>query len=235
MFCSGDLVYKFHTWKKGRRDCKELLTFILQRVALLLACSLIMHQYVMPELQNASYYIDKREHLNLLATFVKLALPIHIVWSAFFYFYLLKASLKLPALLFGTDMVTYIQDWWNSANIAAYWATWNYQTHLFFKEEVFVPALEMGLSKHQAACVVGVISGVIHEYLWTIPFRIGYGGAFLIMMAQIPFSSLSKYISCRFGNEWGNILVWMQLIIGHTLYAILIHYFTQYLPNKSTI
>lgn len=228
MFCSGHLLYRLNTWKKGKRDYKKIFIHIMYSIALLYTCLFIWYQFILPELKNTTDYINKKQYLQLTCTCLKLALPIHIQWLTFCYMYLMLTYMKLPTFLWGTNEISFTKDWWNSTNIAAYWSTWNYQTHLIFKEEIFIPAMKMGYSKHQAAFFVSVISGVIHEYMWTIPFRIGYGSAILIMIAQIPLSSITKYVSERVGKQWGNVLVWLQLIVGHTTAFIVLYNFTQY-------
>lgn len=71
----------------------------------------------------------------------------------------------MMGLLGGTADITLATDWYNSENTTIFWTKWNYQVHIWLKECFFLPLIQMGYSKKFAAVSVGVISGILHEYL----------------------------------------------------------------------
>merc|ERR1712212_736510 len=61
------------------------------------------------------------------------------------------------------------------------------------------------------------------EYVISVPLQMFKAYAFLGMFSQIPLMRISTFAQERMGNRWGNVIVWMSLIIGQPL-AVLMYY-----------
>jgi len=80
-----------------------------------------------------------------------------------------------------------------------------------------------GCSKTIATTVVFLVSAILHEYVISVPLQMFKAYAFLGMFLQIPLMRISTFAQERLGNRWGNVIVWMSLIIGQPL-AVLMYY-----------
>lgn len=57
----------------------------------------------------------------------------------------------------------------------------------------------------------------------SVPLKTFKIWAFIGMMGQIPLSHFSRYMEKRFGERWGNMVVWASIILGQPL-CIMMYY-----------
>ncbi|KAF5282296.1 hypothetical protein FQR65_LT14350 [Abscondita terminalis] len=199
------------------RDIKKIFKSIFVAIIIHYLIAFIVYQYIIPERVAALVQLNKKNYIKLVQSFLGLILPLNLCWLLYFYCYLCKIFFPLGNHLMGTVDVVYSYDWWNSSNFTTFWIKWNHQVHLLLKNHVYATALQWGCSKRQSTYTVGLISGVLHEYLVSGPLRSVYGLGTVAMLLQIPAASVSKYICEHYGERCGNLFVWSSLIIFNNL------------------
>lgn len=108
---------------------------------------------------------------------------------------------------------SFYQDWWNAESISIFWKNWNQPVHRWAKRHIYVPLLKKGYSKLTATTIVFIVSGIFHEYIFSIPLKMLSYWAFLGMIVQVPFAILTSKVE----GHYANIFVWFSLIIGQPL------------------
>ena len=184
-------------------------------------------QVVAPNLANLLKDLEAtngRYTVQILAEYwLKLAISNTYMWLLVFYFYFhLYLNLFAELLRFG-DRVFY-KDWWNSAEVAAYWRLWNLPVHYWLVRHLYFPCVRWKFSKSQATFVVFFFSAVMHEVLISVPFHMLRPWAFLGMMGQLPLVGITKFLYRRYPDSGlGNILFWVSFCVVGQPMAILLY------------
>lgn len=100
---------------------------------------------------------------------------------------------------------------------------------LFVYRHIYLPLIDCGLSRGQAGMVVFFISAVLHEFLISVPLKMPRMWAFLCMFSQMPYAHVVHRMFPH-GGAWGNLAVWITLIIGQPL-AMLFYFHDYYLAH----
>ena len=61
------------------------------------------------------------------------------------------------------------------------------------------------------------------EYLISVPLRLFKVWGFLGMLVQAPLFPITKFVETRLGPRFGNVFVWISLILGQPL-AVMMYY-----------
>jgi diacylglycerol O-acyltransferase-1 len=184
-------------------------------------------QVVAPTLANLLKDLeatDGRYTYHILAEYwLKLTISNTYMWLLMFYFFFhLYLNLLAEVLRFG-DRVFY-KDWWNSAEVSAYWRLWNLPVHYWLVRHLYFPCIRMNLSRQFSTFLVFLFSAVMHEVLISIPFHSLRPWAFLGMMGQIPLVVVTKYLYRKYpGSSIGNILFWVTFCVVGQPMAILLY------------
>jgi len=195
-------------------------SFLLKRALEVFVCSqvclCIVQQYIMPSVVSALIPFSNMEFSLVSERLLKLALPNHLLWLISFYVLFHSFLNTLAEILQFADR-SFFRDWWNASNLETFWKNWNLPVHRWCVRHVYKPLLGMGYSKKVAMVVVFVISAFFHEYLLSVPLRMFGIWIGLGMAAQAPLVFFSRFIERKFGPRWGNMIVWLSLIIGQPL------------------
>ncbi|KAG5443347.1 Diacylglycerol O-acyltransferase 1 [Clonorchis sinensis] len=209
--------------------------FLLKRLfELLFLTQLIFclaQQWMLPTLRNSVAPISKSDFSQIIERCLKLAIPNHLIWLLFFYASFHSLFNAVGELLRFGDRFFY-SDWWNAETVPAFWSKWNIPVHRFARRHIYLPLLGFGLTRPQAGIVVFFISAVLHEFLISIPLKMLHMWAFFGMLSQMPYAQLVKRLFPN-GGAWGNVAVWMTLIIGQPL-AMLFYFHDYYLVHYVT-
>lgn len=128
----------------------------------------------------------------------------------------------------------FYSDWWNATNIEVFWRTWNLPVHRWCVRHLYIPLVDKGYSRMVASTMVFLFSAFFHEYLVSVPLKMFKTWAFMGMMAQMPLSHLSCQVEKRYGPRWGNVMVWLSLIVGQPL-AIMMYYHDFVITNFNDV
>lgn len=204
------------------RTSKIRIRFLVRRIleslfinALILALG---QQWIVPTVIHSLKPFQELDFPRFFERIMKLAIPNHFLWLMFFYAYFHSFLNIVSELIYFGDR-TFYKDWWNSPNITYFWQNWNIPIHRWAKRHVYAPLLRNGYTKIQASLFVFFISAFFHEYIVSIPLRMLKPWAFMSMLMQVPLAVMTSYMK----NPWGNIVVWLSLIIGQPM-AIMMYY-----------
>ncbi|XP_075796589.1 diacylglycerol O-acyltransferase 1 isoform X6 [Pelodiscus sinensis] len=182
----------------------------------------LIQQWIVPNIHKSMKPINEIESTLLTEYILKLAVPNHFIWLIFFYWYFHSCLNCLAELLRFGDRQFYL-DWWNADSVLQFWSRWNIPAHRWLDRHIYRPLLHHGYDKWQARMTVFLLSACFYEYLIAIPLKMFRFWMFFAMAAQVPLACLMKKL---FGGNFGNILVWISLVLGPPLMVLL--YFHDY-------
>uniref|UniRef100_H2YCG7 O-acyltransferase n=1 Tax=Ciona savignyi TaxID=51511 RepID=H2YCG7_CIOSA len=186
----------------------------------------LIQQWVVPVLQKAILPIHNYEGYTIMERLLKLSVPNHFIWLVFFYFFFHSVLNALAEVMKFADREFY-RDWWNAETIVYFWQAWNIPVHKWCVRHCYKPLLSIGCPKFAAQVSVFLLSAFFHEYLVSIPLHMFKAWAFFGMTMQIPLSVFTSWVSKRFSSNYGNMIVWMSLILGQpvAILAYVYHYY----------
>ena len=79
---------------------------------------------------------------------------------------------------------------------------------------LYKPLVTAGNSRTTATLIVFATSAFFHEYLISVPLRLFKVWGFVGMLVQAPLFPVSKFVEKYFGPRFGNVFVWISLILG---------------------
>ncbi|XP_068855185.1 diacylglycerol O-acyltransferase 1-like [Aphelocoma coerulescens] len=166
------------------------------------------------------------DYSRIIERLLKLAVPNHLIWLIFFYWFF-HSCLNVVAELLQFGDREFYRDWWNSESVTYFWQNWNIPVHKWCLRHFYKPMLKRGVSKWTAQAAVFLASAFFHEYLVSVPLRMFRLWAFMGMAAQIP---LAWVVSRFLRGNYGNAAVWMSLILGQPV-AVLMYVHDYYVLN----
>ncbi|XP_055343981.1 diacylglycerol O-acyltransferase 1-like [Paramacrobiotus metropolitanus] len=189
----------------------------------------LAQQWLLPIMQNSVAPLRDSDWSKIMERLLKLAIPNHCMWLIGFYLFFHSAMNAIAEVMRFADRQFY-KDWWNAETVQDFWRNWNMPVHRWASRHMFVPLLDNGFKKWQAALFVFLVSAFFHEYVVSIPLGIFRLWAFMGMLMQIPFA---MFVQRFMKGPLGNMAVWMSLIVGQPL-AILMYFHDYYiLETKS--
>uniref|UniRef100_A0A3Q4HFL3 O-acyltransferase n=1 Tax=Neolamprologus brichardi TaxID=32507 RepID=A0A3Q4HFL3_NEOBR len=163
------------------------------------------------------YFLKEMDFSRMVERLLKLAVPNHLIWLIFFYWFF-HSSLNFVAELLQFGDREFYRDWWNSETVTYFWANWNIPVHKWCLRHFYKPMLRKGVNKFLAQTAVFLASAFFHEYLVSVPLKMFRLWAFMGMMAQVP---LALFVSRFLNGNYGNAAVWISLIIGQPIAVLM--------------
>ncbi|XP_074842550.1 diacylglycerol O-acyltransferase 1 [Carettochelys insculpta] len=197
----------------------EMLFFIQLLVGLI-------QQWMVPTIQNSMKPFRDMDYSRIIERLLKLAVPNHLIWLIFFYWFF-HSSLNVLAEVLQFGDREFYRDWWNSESVTYFWQNWNIPVHKWCLRHFYKPMIKRGVSKWTAQTAVFLASAFFHEYLVSVPLKMFRLWAFMGMMAQIPLAWL---VGRFLRGNYGNAAVWISLIIGQPI-AVLMYVHDYYVLN----
>ncbi|XP_036394899.1 diacylglycerol O-acyltransferase 1-like [Megalops cyprinoides] len=195
----------------------EMLFFIQLMVGL-------VQQWMVPSIQNSMKTFQDMDYSRMIERLLKLAVPNHLIWLIFFYWFF-HSSLNFIAELMQFGDREFYRDWWNSETVTYFWQNWNIPVHKWCLRHFYKPMLKRGVSKWVGQTAVFLASAFFHEYLVSVPLKMLRPWAFMGMMAQLP---LAWFVGRFLRGNYGNAAVWISLIIGQPI-AVLMYVHDYYI------
>ncbi|XP_065314095.1 diacylglycerol O-acyltransferase 1-like [Gordionus sp. m RMFG-2023] len=187
----------------------------------------LIQQWIIPTINNAMAPFSSMDYLRMSERLLKLAIPNHLIWLIFFYWLFHSCFNAIAEIMYFADRNFY-NDWWNAVTINEFWQSWNIPVHRWCSRHLYFPLLDLGVHKMVASVIVFMVSAFFHEYLLSVPLHMFRLWAFSGMLMQVPLAFLvSKYMT----GQWGNILVWLSLILGQPI-CILMYFHDYYVINN---
>ncbi|KAI1885717.1 hypothetical protein AGOR_G00206690 [Albula goreensis] len=188
----------------------EMLFFIQLLVGLI-------QQWMVPSIQNSMKPFQDMDFSRMIERLLKLAVPNHLIWLIFFYWFF-HSSMNFVAELMQFGDREFYRDWWNSETVTYFWQNWNIPVHKWCLRHFYKPMLKRGVSKWVGQTAVFFASAFFHEYLVSVPLKMFRLWAFMGMMAQLP---LAWFVGRFLRGNYGNAAVWISLIIGQPIAVLM--------------
>lgn len=220
------LTYQIAFPKYPRVRLWKVAAILGRMVPILALFWFFVTQIVSPTLANLVHDLElSNGHYTASMVFdywLKLAIANTYLWLLMFYWYF-HLYLNLFAELTRWGDRVFYKDWWNSAEVSAYWRLWNMPVHYWLVRHVYFPCTRLKLSRRVSTFVVFFVSAVLHEMLVSVPFHMVRPWAFIGMMMQIPLVGLTKYLSRKYPDGLiGNVLFWMSFcVVGQPMAVFL--------------
>ncbi|GLD59166.1 diacylglycerol O-acyltransferase 1-like protein [Lates japonicus] len=177
----------------------------------------LIQQWMVPTIQNSMKPFQEMDFSRMVERLLKLAVPNHLIWLIFFYWFF-HSSMNFVAELLQFGDREFYRDWWNSESVTYFWANWNIPVHKWCLRHFYKPMLRKGVNKFLAQTAVFLVSAFFHEYLVSVPLKMFRLWAFMGMMAQVP---LAWFVGRFLNGNYGNAAVWISLIIGQPVAVLM--------------
>ncbi|XP_061771711.1 diacylglycerol O-acyltransferase 1-like isoform X2 [Nerophis ophidion] len=178
----------------------------------------LTQQWMIPIIQSSMKPLEDMDLSRMIERLLRLAVPNHLLWLMFFYWFF-HSSLNFTAELLRFGDRQFYKDWWNSESVTFFWQNWNIPVHKWCLRHFYKPLLRRGFSKIVSQSAVFFLSAFFHEYLVSVPLRMFRLWAFMGMMSQLPLAWL---VGHYLRGNYGNAAVWISLIIGQP-FAVLMY------------
>ncbi|XP_029299645.1 diacylglycerol O-acyltransferase 1a isoform X2 [Cottoperca gobio] len=177
----------------------------------------LIQQWMVPTIQNSMKPFQEMDFSRMVERLLKLAVPNHLIWLIFFYWFF-HSSMNFVAELLQFGDREFYKDWWNSESVTYFWANWNIPVHKWCLRHFYKPMLRKGVNKFLAQTGVFLMSAFFHEYLVSVPLKMFRPWAFMGMMTQVP---LAWFVGRFLNGNYGNAAVWISLIIGQPVAVLM--------------
>uniref|UniRef100_A0A8D3CZ99 O-acyltransferase n=1 Tax=Scophthalmus maximus TaxID=52904 RepID=A0A8D3CZ99_SCOMX len=191
----------------------------------------LFEMWMVPTIQNSMKPFQEMDFSRMVERLLKLAVPNHLIWLIFFYWFF-HSSMNFVAELLQFGDREFYRDWWNSETVTYFWANWNIPVHKWCLRHFYKPMMRKGVNKFLAQTAVFLVSAFFHEYLVSVPLKMFRLWAFMGMMAQVP---LAWFVGRFLNGIYGNAAVWISLIIGQPVAVLMyVHdYYVIHYPSVS--
>uniref|UniRef100_A0AAV2KA62 O-acyltransferase n=1 Tax=Knipowitschia caucasica TaxID=637954 RepID=A0AAV2KA62_KNICA len=211
------LCYQLNFPRSARIRKRFLLRRIFEMLFLMQLLVGLIQQWMVPSVQNSMKPFKEMDFSRMVERLLKLAVPNHLIWLIFFYWFF-HSTLNVVAELLQFGDREFYRDWWNSETVTYFWANWNIPVHKWCLRHFYKPMLKRGVNKFLAQSAVFLVSAFFHEYLVSVPLKMFRLWAFMGMMAQVP---LAWFVSRYLNGIYGNAAVWISLIIGQPVAVLM--------------
>ncbi|XP_035989269.1 diacylglycerol O-acyltransferase 1 isoform X1 [Fundulus heteroclitus] len=212
------------------RSPKIRIQFLLRRLCEMLFFTQVLvgltQQWMIPIIQSSMKPLEDMDLSRMTERLLRLAVPNHLLWLMFFYWFF-HSSMNFSAELLRFGDRQFYKDWWNSETVTYFWQNWNIPVHKWCLRHFYKPLLRKGFSKKVSQSAVFFLSAFFHEYLVSVPLRMFRLWAFTGMMAQLP---LAWFVGHFLRGNYGNAAVWMSIIIGQP-FAVLMYVHDYYVMH----
>lgn len=220
------LCYQLNFPRSPRIRKRFLMRRLFEMLFLMQLLVGLIQQWMVPTVQNSMKPFKEMDFSRMVERLLKLAVPNHLIWLIFFYWFF-HSTLNFVAELLQFGDREFYRDWWNSETVTYFWANWNIPVHKWCLRHFYKPMLKKGVNKFWAQTAVFLVSAFFHEYLVSVPLKMFRLWAFMGMMAQVP---LAWFVGRYLNGIYGNAAVWISLIIGQPV-AVLMYVHDYYVTH----
>ncbi|XP_010785451.1 diacylglycerol O-acyltransferase 1a [Notothenia coriiceps] len=220
------LFLKLYSYQDTNRWCRQIRQMKAKRLTRSYSCPSLffmqllvglIQQWMVPTIQNSMKPFQEMDFSRMVERLLKLAVPNHLIWLIFFYWFF-HSCLNFVAELLQFGDRQFYKDWWNSETVTYFWSNWNIPVYKWCLRHFYKPMLRNGVNKFLARTAVFLMSAFFHEYLVSVPLKMFRPWAFMGMMAQVP---LALFVGRFLNGNYGNAAVWISLIIGQPVAVLM--------------
>lgn len=219
--------YKTHYRRRKIPSCRELMLLAAKFVGALLLLLFVIDQLSVPAVCSIQ---ESRGAYEFMENFMMLSIcTVAMFWLFFYLFFCCLLEIFAGITIFGDS--DFYGAWWDSQTVKEFWSTWNRLVHVWFRTHVFLPLIELGVSRKTASATCFLVSGVLHEYVIGFATKIFAGWIFLGFVAQALLMETTDRIALRFPH-CGNFLFWCIFSIIGQPACIWLHYRSLYFERQ---
>ncbi|GCB77121.1 hypothetical protein scyTo_0015606, partial [Scyliorhinus torazame] len=122
------LCYELNFPRSPRIRKRFLLRRMFEMLFLIQLQVGLIQQWIVPAIQNSMKPFKDMNHSRMIERLLKLAVPNHMIWLIFFYWFFHSSMNVLAELMMFGDREFY-RDWWNSETVTYFWKNWNIPVH----------------------------------------------------------------------------------------------------------
>uniref|UniRef100_A0A8C4QZC9 diacylglycerol O-acyltransferase n=1 Tax=Eptatretus burgeri TaxID=7764 RepID=A0A8C4QZC9_EPTBU len=216
------LCYELDFPRSSRIRKRFLLRRLFEMVFLMQLIIGLTQQWMVPTIRNSMQPLMMMDLSRVMERMLKLAVPNHLIWLIFFYWFF-HSTLNVVAELLRFGDREFYRDWWNSETVVYFWQNWNIPVHKWCVRHFYKPLIHAGVKRWHAQMAVFLLSAFFHEFLVSVPLRMFRLWAFMGMVIQIPLAFIGGRM---LSGYYGNAAVWLSLILGQP--AVVLMYVHDY-------
>ncbi|CAG2111530.1 unnamed protein product [Medioppia subpectinata] len=151
------LCYELNFPRSERIRKRFLIKRILEILFLLQLDLGLIQQWMVPTIHNSLKPLQEMHFSKMLERLLKLAVPNHLIWLIFFYWFFHSCLNTIAEILRFSDREFY-KDWWNSESVNYFWKNWNMPVHKWCVRHLYKPLINRGVNKFHASVMVFMLS-----------------------------------------------------------------------------
>ncbi|CRG94236.1 diacylglycerol O-acyltransferase, putative [Plasmodium gallinaceum] len=182
----------------------------------------VKNTFTMKEFSSAQFSV-KLTHI--IERMLKVSIPTLYIWLiGFLIVFHHWCNILAEITRFGDRL--FYKDWWNASSFAEYWRKWNLPIHYFVSRHINKPLINYGINRKCSMVVVFLLSALLHEYLISIPLKLGFSGyIFFAFICQIPLIHLTNNEFFKKHKTIGNSIFWMVFCFTGQPLILFIYYY----------
>ncbi|SBT34246.1 diacylglycerol O-acyltransferase, putative (DGAT) [Plasmodium ovale wallikeri] len=205
---------------------------ILEVIFLLIMIKIISDQYIFTTIENTFTMKEFKSAkfgvkiTHLIERMLKVSIPTLYIWLiGFLIVFHHWCNILAEITKFGDRL--FYKDWWNANSFAEYWRKWNLPIHYFVYRHINKPLIYYGVNKTISMIIVFFISALLHEYLISIPLKLGFSGyIFFFFIGQIPLIHLTNNVYFKKHKTIGNSIFWIVFCVTGQPLILFIYYYS---------
>lgn len=126
--CAPTLCYELNFPRSPRIRKRFLMRRLFEMLFFMQLLVGLIQQWMVPTIQNSMKPFQEMDFSRMVERLLKLAVPNHLIWLIFFYWFF-HSTMNFVAELMQFGDREFYKDWWNSESVTYFWANWNIPVH----------------------------------------------------------------------------------------------------------
>ncbi|SOV74025.1 diacylglycerol O-acyltransferase [Plasmodium sp. gorilla clade G3] len=204
---------------------------IFEVILLIVMIKIISDQYMFITVENtftmkeftSAHFSVKITHI--IERMLKVSIPTLYIWLiGFLIVFHHWCNILAEITRFGDRL--FYKDWWNASSFAEYWRKWNLPIYYFVCRHINKPLIYYGIHRNVSMIIVFFISAMLHEYLISIPLKLGFTGyIFFAFICQIPLVQFTNNAYFKKHKTIGNSIFWIVFCFTGQPLILFIYYY----------
>ncbi|ANQ07938.1 Diacylglycerol o-acyltransferase [Plasmodium coatneyi] len=226
------LCFQYTYPRTEKTSWSRVAKYSIEAILLTIIIKIILEQYIfitientftMKEFQSAQLTV---KIIHIIERMLKISIGTLYIWLIGFLIVFHHWCNILAEITRFDDRLFY-KDWWNASSFAEYWRKWNLPIHYFVHRHINKPLIYYGFNRNFSMIVVFFISALLHEYLISIPLKLGFSGyVFFFFIGQIPLIWLTNNNYFKKRKTTGNAIFWIVFCITGQPLIVFIYYYS---------
>lgn len=226
------LCFQYTYPRTEKTRWSRVAKYFIEAILLTVMIKIILEQYIFITIENTFTMKEfQSAHLTVKITHIiermlKISIGTLYIWLIGFLIVFHHWCNILAEITRFDDRLFY-KDWWNASSFAEYWRKWNLPIHYFVHRHINKPLIYYGFNRSFSMIIVFFISALLHEYLISIPLKLGFSGyIFFFFIGQIPLIQLTNNTYFKNHKTTGNSIFWIVFCITGQPLILFIYYYS---------